>query len=217
MFSCFTKTSAQKSISQKEVFTKWVSEEGVLNLNMKDGFDKFLHFDTVLANKLLNTIQKIQNDSIDTLGFYAVSYPGALIRDSCDYGTHYPISIYVFWKYQNNYYSKQIKTSCNFPFCANDSLALIFNYYIRNSPQIDSEYIMPSISKAKVDTSGYLTYESYRDFHTANYTIFCKIRNKIKFLNFSSDFLSNKKSIFLKYNLNTKSYKWFKKIQSYLE
>jgi hypothetical protein len=213
-FFSLTSLKAQKILNEQEIFNEWLSQEGVLKISKQQGFIDFINFDTSLNMKIYTALENLHQLQIDTLGFFISAYPGFIAKDSCDKGRNYPVKTFIFWQYKGNYFFKLIRNICDFNPQQSDSISIFFDFYKNNLKQISTEYIMPVIFKGEIDCTGNFTYEYSESFHQPEFFLFCQIGKDFKFLKFTQDDLTNKENIFYEYNINSKSYLWFNKINT---
>ncbi len=211
----YNKIHAQRTLNRNEIFDRWTKENGVLHLTEMEGLGKFVLFDTLLNVKINTALKEVEQSNVDTVGIFAKSYPGYNTMDSCHSG-YYPTYVYLFWRSLGIGHVEKITGKCQNAFAQTDSVKQIFDFFKNNFFQIDSEYIMPVIFNVKTNSKDRFNYESIMIDHEPNYFIFCKQNKYVKFLSFTEDHYTNKKSVFLKYNLQSKSYEWFRLIDSLL-
>lgn len=209
----FNNLEAQKSLDKKEIFDNWVSAEAVINLSRHDGLSKILRFDTILNNRIYNELNWLQQLRVDTIGFFISTSPGYSNKDTC-MNIPYPSKIYIFWQSKGEYFLKRLSTKCDYGYRRIDTLASIFRYYSENLEQINEEYIMPVIYKGEITSDGKFVYSGSTSFHDPHFTIYCQLKDNVKYLNFSEYSYTNKGSIFYKDNIMSKSYYWFSKFIS---
>ncbi len=204
---------SQSTLSLEQIFSKWTGEHNVLALTEQQGINKVILFDTLLNQKITGVINDLKRTQVDSFGFFISFFPGAIALDSCS-SSNMNANAFLFWQHKGRGYLQKITAKCEYEIHQTDSILEIFKYYKENVMQINKEYLMPVIYKAYIDSSGIFTYERSNSFHQPQFLIFCKLNEKVKFLNFSASDFTDKNSIFLKYNLNTKSYIWFTEIFS---
>jgi hypothetical protein len=202
---------AQKQLNKTEIFNYWVSSKGVLSLTQEEGLNKFLRFDSNLYNQIKGTLFNLQNLGIDKLGVFAYSKPGMITNDTCEKSI-YPTEIYIFYEAQKRGYFKRVTNNCEYQPIRLDSVIIIFEYFEKNFFKIENEYIMPVTYGGEINTKGNFSYKGSTSPHEPQFIIFCKSKEKVKFLNFSSADYKTKESIFFADNLNSQSYVLFSKI-----
>ena len=179
---------------------RWLKENGVL-------FKK-LPFD----NKVIEFIDSLRKNQVDTIGVFYAKYIGSYSTDSCD-SEDSPWESYVQWMKNNSIFHRTIRQLCN-----NKTLTIkysaIIDYYNNCPNELKKERIIPVITKADRYANGEPEILFSLIDHTAHYSIFCKQRNDSIIVNFKEYDMDEKENIFYNENNKTRIKSWFNMIKN---
>lgn len=163
-------------------------------------------------NKVIEFIDSLRINQVDTIGVFYAKYIGAVSSDSCDSGDS-PWESHVHWKKNNSIFHRTIRQFCNYKTFIINSSAII-DYYNNCSHELKNEKIIPVIVKAERDVNGEPEIISSLIDHTANYSIFCKRASDSILVNFSEYDMDEKENIFHNENNKTRIKSWFNMIEN---
>jgi hypothetical protein len=207
IFIKFDPLFAQTKMSKKQVL-KILNEEK-LSVSGKDSLlSNFIFSDSLLKRKFSFEIKKLKDPVIDTFGIFQISFPGFAggTNDSCNSGI-YPSNNYLFWISGNKTFYKILTGRCEFENRESSRLTF-FNYYLKNSKEINSENILPVIFGREISLKNEVVFSVSDTDHEPKYKIYIQTGNNFRFFRFSESDLTNKKSLFYYDNVNSKLYKF---------
>jgi hypothetical protein len=93
----------------------------------------------------------------------------------------------------------------------------LFSFYANNQVKLKSEFFMPVIFSASLNSDKTISYTISNVSHEPNYFFFYKIGNDCRSFEFCESFLANKQSMFYDHNLALKAYAWWNEVKDVLD
>ena len=188
----------QRQMTKDEILKTWTSFQKPTNQ------DSLFRFDIHLQTRA--TLDNLINSGVDTLLVYSVSYPGysAMDNDSCS--TMYPVDSYFFWRRDGKDYMKKVNGQCKErQSIVNDKVT---KFMLDNFSRMTDEFFMSVMYKVVANGDKFQISGSVID-HEPKYEILLQLGDKFKYLAFTENELTDKKSLFYDYNQDLTSYKLF--------
>jgi len=201
----------QSEMTKKEILIELEMYDKMRNDRLAKEYGnrlKRLPFD----NKVIEFIDSLRKNQVDTIGVFYAKYIGSISLDSCS-GGNSPWESHVQWKKNDSIYHRTIRQLCNNKTLIINSSAII-DYYNNCPNELKREKIIPVIIKAERNVNGEpeIIYSSID--HTANYSIFCKQRSDSIQVNFTAYDLDERENIFYNENNTTRIKSWFNMIEN---
>jgi hypothetical protein len=167
-------------------------------------------FDSALNLSVIKFIDSLQLNKIDSVIIFSTSWPGYVSASRCDTGL-YPITTFIIWNKSGETFIKKFTGSCSLDVTMGTSLKL-FSFYANSKTELRSEFFMPVIFDACLNSDKTLSYTMSTVSHEPDYFFFYKIGTDCRSFKFSESYLENKQSMFYDHNLSLKAYAWWKEV-----
>jgi len=192
-------------MTKSEILLEWNRIEKINKERLEEEYGeqfKKLPFET----KVVDFIDSLKNNRIDTIGVLSNVSVGYYSTDSCDNDSS-PWESYVHWIKNGKTFHKAFRQFCNFKTTQID-YSTIFSYYNNCKPELKREKIMPVITKGIKDKNGKPKFEFFMVDHTVHFTILCLQGSDSIQINFTEYDLETKEGMFYKENKNSRINSW---------
>lgn len=198
---------SQQMLNKNEIFSYWI--------NNNNGRENPSNYRIRLDSLVVDFIDKLRDNGIDTIGAYEVDYVGAYAIDSCMCQT-IPWIAYVQWFDDGKTYHQKITKCCKFkPIQINHSV--LIRYYISAQDRIDNKRIFPIITGASKNEKGEILLNLLMIDHTNHYSIYCDLNGQTRFTAFEQYELEDNKNLFYNDNTNSIINSWRKMIDNQIK
>ena len=196
----------QRQMTKDEILKTWTALQTPTNK------DSLFRFD--IHKQTRATLDRLLMNGVDTLVVYSVSLPGYsnINNDSCS--TMYPVDSYFFWRQQGKHFVTKVNGNCQ-----GDKVKTneeVIGFVSNNYPKMTEDFFMDVTYGVIADGERLRISGSVID-HEPKYEILLQLGDKFKYLKFTDNELTNKKSLFYDYNHNLTSYKLFGLINTQLK
>ena len=197
----------QRKLTKDEIIKDW----NLSSDNRTKDSTIIVNSDSILNVRLTELIDSLQANNIDSLIVFSTALPGYISISNCDTGV-FPITSFIIWTKDNISHIKRIKgkylSEIN-----KDSLTYLFNFYNKNSKEMESEVFMPIILSAQMNKDKTISYSLISIDPEPYYSFYYRIGKHSKSFHFCQSYLDNKKGLFHNYNLNLLAYQWWRQVK----
>ena len=188
----------QRQLTKDEILKTWTAFQKPTDK------DSLFRFDIHARTRA--TLDKLLINGVDTLVVYSVSYPGYSQWDADSCSTMYPVDSYFFWRRQGKYFVKKVENNCERgQSTTNDK---VIKFTLDNFSKMTDEFFM-SVTYGAVADGDKIRISGSTIDHEPNYEILLQLGDKFKYLSFTENEMTDKKSLFYDYNHNLTSYKTY--------
>ncbi len=198
---CFSQTK----MSKKETLLEWNKIENLNKKRLEKEYGeqmKKLPFEA----KVVDFIDSLKNNGIDTIGVFSQVSVGSYSTDSCD-NDFSPWESFIHWIENGKVFQKEFREFCNFETIRID-YSTIISYYNNCKSELKKEKIYPVITKGERTKSGKPDIEFMMVDHTTHFTILCLEGNDSIQKNFTGYDLEAKEGMFYEENQNSRINSW---------
>ena len=200
----YISTYSQKRMTKEEVAIEWKRSKTVDLEKLKKLYpEKFTRLP--LEAKIVEYIDSLTKESIDTIGLYTIKYIGYERYNECD-NENSPWEAYLHWKKNGSTFHQTIRENCYFA-PIDIEYSTIFNYFNNCSRELKKEIIYPVI-EGEFDSEGSPSIIIHLIDHQPEYKIYSRLSNDSIFVCFDEDAIINKTSMFYNDNNSTRILSW---------
>jgi hypothetical protein len=191
---------SQTKIDKKYILSKWIEMER--ELSKSTGYRN--NFDSLIVE----FVDNLKNNGIDTIGIYAEKFVGAYTNDSCQCGI-IPWVSFIHWTKDGKTFHQKITKCCTFKSIQIQNSVLI-RYYENCMTDIEKGRIMPVITGTSRNKKGEVLFNMINVDHTTWYSIYCDINGETRFISFQQFELESTENIFYQDNISSIINSWRK-------